>query len=400
MPISKEEVVRIVLKTITGNLGIPQPMASDLTELVVTYLINKAIDPTIESIREATIKIMNENQPTDRQTTQAQDKVITVEELLERANKDSAKDAGIHVAKSHVDLFMQIRSEFQVSGDEMLLSTNISKASNIPTQVKQQVVELQAKFGKIIDSVAVYIEEKKYETAEQAIAEMQEKQQVSIIQKEMMQKLVSSDKTFHISCQSLKVTVDFFAALNEYVIQEIEACSNLDQESRLVLGNAVLVYELTDFVIKYLQSFKVEGVVGIQSIKNEIDRKIQKLETEIQALKAKTDRKEIFKEVRDNILSNIAEREEAVSMMQEAWVEYLGEVKSISDDSTSFITKWIPNLELIRDDAKNQIGVLEILTIVRALKGNLIALKTAVTRLETMKLVSLSPDRVRRLLGV
>ena len=400
MPTSKEEVVRIVLRTITGNLGIPQPMASDLAELVATYLIDKAIDPSIETIRDLVSRIMSEKQSADKQATQSQNKVLSVEELLERANKDSAKDAGIQVAKDHVDLFMQIRSEFQVSGDEALLSTNIGKASNVPSQVKQQIVELQTKFSRIINSVAIHIEEKKYETAEQAIAGMQEKQQLAVSQKEMMQKLVNSDKTFHISCQSLKVTVDFFTSLNEYVIQEIENCSDPDQETRLVLGNAVLVYELTDFVIKYLQSFKVEGVAGIQSVKGEIERKIQRIQAEIQDLKGKANRKEIFQEVRENILSNVAERERAIVIMQEAWAEYLGEVKGISDESTGFITQWIPNLELIRDDAKNQIGVLDVLVIVRVLKSNLIALKTAVTRLETMKLVSLSPDRVRRLLGV
>ncbi|MCC5668347.1 hypothetical protein LC653_31935 [Nostoc sp. CHAB 5784] len=400
MAISKEEIVLIVSKVLTVQLGIPQPLASGLTESIATYLFEKAIEPTVEAIRDSLSKIQNEQNSVNKEYLRNQGDVLTREELLEKANKDSAKEAGIQIAKSHVDLFMRIRAEFQVGSDEALLSTNINRVSSVPLEVRKQISELQTKFGKIINAIALHIEEKKYESFEQVISDRQSQEQIAVAQKVIMQQLVNADKTFHISCQSLKVAVDFFTALNEYILQEIENCSDTTEESRLILGNAVLVYELTDFVIKYLQAFKIEGIVGINSVKSEIDRKIQRIQTEIQELKNKANKSEIFPELKQNILSNISEREQAVVVMVNAWDEYLGEVKSISDESTGFIKQWIPNLELIRDDAKNQIAVLEVLTIVRVLKSNLMALKTAVTRLETMKLVSLSPDRVRRLLGL
>lgn len=391
MDISKEEIVHLAYRVITDSFGIPHPLARGLADQVASYLMEKAIAPTADAINDYVNKIMNEQHKVD---------VLSPEELIEKANKDSAKEAGIQVAQSHVDLFMKIRSELQIESDQLLLSSNVNKNSTIPSQVKQQIIDLQTKFGKIIKTVATHIEEKKYESAEKAIADMQSNQQISSAQQKVMQKLVDADKSFHISCQSLKVTVDFFIALNEHIVEEIEKCEDIEQESRLVLGNAVLVYELTDFVLKYLQSFKAQGVSDIDSVKKEIEQKINRIQTEINELKDRANRDGIFPELKENILSNISEREQAVEVMEQSWQEYLQEVKSISEESTGFVAQWVPNLELIRDDAKNQIAVFEVLTIARVLRSNLIALKTAVTRLENLKLVSLSPDRVRRLFGI
>lgn len=366
-------------------------------------MLDKAISLTAAAIRDyldylGIGKFMSEKQPFYEQQIQNQGDVLTPEELMERANKDSAKEAGIRTAKEHINLFMEIRSQF-TGKDESLLSSNISKVSSIPAQKKQQIANLQTKFAKIINSVANHIEEKKYESVEKAILDMQKKSQINAGQKNLMQQLVKSDKLFHISCQSLRVAVDFFIALNEYIVSEIEKCTDSEQESRLVLGNAILVYELTDFVIKYLQSFKTEGVSDIYSVKKEIDQDIEKIKLDLQGLKNKAQQEGILPELRENILSNVLNREEAVKIMNNDWNEYLGEIKSFSDEMTNLTRQWLPNLELMRDDAKNQIAVLEIINIVRILKTNLTALKTTVTKLETMKLVSLSPDRVRRLLG-
>jgi hypothetical protein len=67
---------------------------------------------------------------------------------------------------------------------------------------------------------------------------------------------------------------------------------------------------------------------------------------------------------------------------------------------TNFMDQWIPNLELIRDNAKNQLNVLQLVAMVSILKKDLFQFKTALVKLEEMKLVSLSPDRVRRLIGI
>jgi len=280
------------------------------------------------------------------------------------------------------------------------MAIDINRISGVPASIHQQISNLQIKFQTIINSVAVKIEDNKYKSAEEAIEDMQRRGRISAAQKNITQQLVSADKKLHISCQSLKVTVDFFTALNEHMVQEIETCKDSDQEYRLVPGNAILVYELTDFVIKYLQSFETEGISEIYAVKSEIDRKIQKIKTEIEELRNRTQSDKIFPDIKQNILSNVAEREEAVKIITNAWNDYLGEVKTLSDETDSFIGNWLPNLELIRDDAKNQITTLDAVAIVRALKGNLNALKSVGKSLKTIPLVSLSPDRVRRLLGL
>jgi inorganic pyrophosphatase len=365
-----------------------------LAERVATYLINKAIEPTVENINEYIRNFMKEQQ------SQEQDKVFTPDDLIEIANKESAKLAGIQVAKNHIDALMHIRSELNTVNDEELLSTNINRISGVPDQIHQQISNLQTKFQNIINAVAVKIEDNKYKSSEEAVEDMQKRGIISAAQKNLTQQLVSADKQLHISCQSLKVTVDFFTSLNEHMVQEIEECKNTDQEYRLVLGNAILVYELANFVIKYLQSFETKGISEIKAVESEIDRKIQKIKTEIKELKNKAQNDKIFPEVKQNILSNVVDREEAVKTMRNAWDDYLGEVKTLSGETDSFVGKWLPNIELIRDDAKNQITTLDAVAIVKVLRGNLNALNSVGKSIKAIPLVSLSPDRVRRLLGI
>lgn len=393
MSLDRESIVSFALRVISENLGIQQPLALELAQRVANYMLDKAIIPTVKTVYETLSKIMSEQ-------SIGQDGILSPDELIERANKESAKVAGLQVAKEHIDLFMKIRSEFKVGNDELLLSSSIHGVSNIPDQIRQQIADLQAKFGKIINAVAVHIEEKKYESAESAIADMHSRGRVSGSQGSIMQKLIDADKTLHISCQSLKVTVDFFADLNDHIVQELENCTDSDQEYRLVLGNAILIYELSDYVIRYLKSFKTRGISDIQVVKNEIDKKMDKVNSEIKELREKAQRDEIFPKLKENILSNVSEREKAVKIMADAWTEYLEEIKTLSDETSDFTGKWLPNLELIRDDARNQISALDVLTIVKVLRSNLMDLESAVKSLKDIPLVSLSPDRVRRLLGI
>ncbi len=50
---AKEEIIRLALKLINTSLGTPESNARELAENVATYIISKAIDPTLESISEA-----------------------------------------------------------------------------------------------------------------------------------------------------------------------------------------------------------------------------------------------------------------------------------------------------------------------------------------------------------
>jgi len=65
-------------------------------------------------------KLMKEQQSPE------QDKFFNADDLIEIANKEAAKSAGIQVAKNHIDILMRIRSELHKVNDEELLSTNIN----------------------------------------------------------------------------------------------------------------------------------------------------------------------------------------------------------------------------------------------------------------------------------
>jgi hypothetical protein len=60
----------------------------------------------------------------------------------------------------------------------------------------------------------------------------------------------------------------------------------------------------------------------------------------------------------------------------------------------------LPTLNAIKDNAKGQIKFLQAAAVMNIVKSNLSAVQASISSLEGLKLVSLSPDRVRLLLGI
>ena len=52
-----------------------------------------------------------------------------------------------------------------------------------------------------------------------------------------------------------------------------------------MFGNAVMVYELADFVIRYIQSFSLSGMSDIEELHAEANRRVATLRNDQEALK-------------------------------------------------------------------------------------------------------------------
>ena len=64
------------------------------------------------------------------------------------------------------------------------------------------------------------------------------------------------------------------------------------------------------------------------------------------------------------------------------------------------VCKKLPTLEIIRDNALLQIGVMQEVAMLRFLKLNAEAIKGTISSLQSFRLAPLSPSRVRRLIGL
>lgn len=321
---------------------------------------------------------------------------IRVEEILEIAEKQAGAEASEIVLDRHLKRLMFIRDKFPIDDAELLTPTPGSTKGPI-SQVREALNYLHGTMQRLIQEVANRIENEKYSSAEQAIGGLS----LSLAQREKVTNLIAADKKLHISCQSLKVAVELFSELNKKIIDRLEHEHALEpgEERKLVLGNAILVYELTEFSIRFIEKFKLQGVIEIQSIHRDMQNTITALRREQQALKEQAASPAIEPFLREQVEKDIANREESITVLEEEWESYMRTTTSFQKEVGS-VTKKLPSLKLIRDNAKAQINTLAAVAVLQIVQSNIKAIEGTVLQLEKLQLASLSADRVRRLLGI
>ena len=92
-------------------------------------------------------------------------------------------------------------------------------------------------------------------------------------------------------------------------------------------------------------------------------------------------------------------REDSIVIIDKEWESYMMTVRSMEGEIGS-VSKKLPSLKLIRDNAKAQINTLAAVAVIQIVQSNIRAIEGAVLQLEQLQLASLSADRVKRLLGI
>lgn len=323
--------------------------------------------------------------------------VLSPEDYREMAEREAATEATKEVIEKHMDDIMKLREKFPLD-DMDLLSANIAHRRNVPKNVKQQIAALQAKMAVIIEEVALRIEAPKYKSPQEVLSTMK----ISYNEKTRANSLISAEKDVHISCQSLKIAIDFFSELNKHTFEKIEKARQSGEkrvERNLVLGNAILVYELTDFLIKYIKSFELQGISDIERLHGDIKDEVDRLRDEEQSRREAVSAEGIDRAVRDHIVSDIENRLTSFDILEEEWDNYIEQIDGLKGEVEAIMSK-LPTLNAIKDNAKGQIKFLQAAAVMNIVKSNLSAVQASISSLEGLKLVSLSPDRVRLLLGI
>ena len=327
-------------------------------------------------------------------TVPSDDAPLSPEELIERAERKAGSQAIGQITDKHLKTVLDIRARFPLQ-DQDLLSPIIANNSNIPESVRNEVGKLHDKIRNIIDIVATRIEERKYKFAEDAI----EKMQLPYVDLQRARNLIQGDKKVHASYQALKTTVEFFADLNQMIVEKIEHIESPQSETKLLLGNAILVYELTDFVIGFIDGFTIQGTSEIHKLHEETKQEIGELRRQQKALEKDIQSSLVDASVRNQTSQDINEINRSIDVLEKEWEVYMESIMSLNGEVDKIRVR-IPTLEVIRKNAKIQISLIQTLAMLQILKHNIGTMKATILTLENMRLVSLSPNRVRRLLGI
>ncbi len=315
----------------------------------------------------------------------------------ELAERNAGETAIVQIVDRHLGLLMNVRDHYPIN-DIDLLTANVGNFRGLPKQIRQEIELLQQKMRLVIEEMARRIEDRKYASYEQAIQQLD----LGYNERTKVNGLVSADKKIHISYQSLLVAVETFSHLNKSIIKTIEDSArsgDVQLERKMVLRNAILVYELTDFIIQYIETFHVQGIDDLTGLYRQELERFDKLRGELNTLRKRAQKGDIEPAVREQTLLQIQEREKSIDLMVEEWQDYLKSLGNAETEVTG-ISKKLPTLRLIRDNAKSQLNMLEAVAVMQIVHRNLAALDASILTIEKLELASLSPDRVKRFIGL
>lgn len=261
--------------------------------------------------------------------------------------------------------------------------------------MRTELLGLHQRMRTIIEEIAQRIEDAKFRDAETALEGMG----MGYNEARRAASLVRADKQIHTSYQALRITVEFFSGLNQMVLARVEQETAPGRQSDMMLGNAILIFELTEFVIRYIETFAVRGADHVESLHADAKRRIAGLHAQQEKLAEQARQPDIIESTRQQTLVDIENRRSAIDELDREWDNYLGEIEGL-DSSVDQIRAKLPTLRLIQENARVQIGLLQLVALLRFLRQSSDTIQGTVDALQGFQLAPLSSARVRRLLGL
>jgi hypothetical protein len=311
---------------------------------------------------------------------------------VEQVRRSAGVDAISQILQQHIQRVSTVRASRKMD-DVDLLTGKIVQNEDLPRELQESAKQLHGKIQNIIYQIAVRIEDARYQEVELTVSELA----TGLAGRERARTLVQMDKSIHISYETLRLTVEFFRDLNRTVLANIEKEHSPQQLSNMMFGNAIMIYELTDFMIGYIRDFALGD--GLGKLHADAKKRVQEARDRQDKLKTKVQDSNIEPDVRDQTLENIRNREAAFDKLDREWDTYLHEIQQLKETVKGVQGK-IPTLEVIRENAEVQIMALQEIAMLRFLKQNSESVRGAVETLQEFRLAPLSSTRVQRLLGV
>ncbi len=319
----------------------------------------------------------------------------------QNGNRDLFLQQGAELIQNELDEQAEFSSELQQKIELRnvdLLSSNIISNRNINKNIKDKVSEYSLNIQKILFATAHFIEQEKFETVNEAI----DKISLSKFDKNRLTRLVNAQKDLSYSYSTLSAVIEIFKIINTSILSKIELEGFSDtinkrlNKTNLYLQNSIIVYELTSFVVNYLNKFQLNGIDDIKYIKDEVYKDIKKGNLDDEKL-----RKQANKSIklRDMMNQEIEHRNNVRDKIKEKWNVMLeqieGQMKTV-DNTKSFID----DLEIIRDNAKNRIDILNITATTALVENSLNMVNELANNMQDWALPPLDEKTACELLGL
>ncbi|NCJ07414.1 hypothetical protein GS597_13025 [Synechococcales cyanobacterium C] len=328
-------------------------------------------------------------------------KAITskADELVASAKYQAGAEACIKLVREYVESEVLVFWESGELSESDLVSTELLKQSDKSKGIQRRIDQLSEQIKFVIKKVAQEIEDNCFENWEDAIEGFQD---ASPMQRKKVTQLVYAEKEINISLQSLKTTIELFSHLNKYIINELEqseSTSDKSQQKKLILTNAILIYELASFAIDYLAQFDIQGMNGINEVEKEINVREKSLKFDLQELENLINKNsnDFPNSTKTRIKEDINNKHKILDLMLKEWQDYKSQIDSKHSQAIETCKKSRSILEAKRLEAKTNLGVYACAWWIGRAKGTLDDIEGIAAIVNELELASLTTDRVQRL---
>jgi len=280
-----------------------------------------------------------------------------------------------------------------------LLSINLIANRNIHQTVKALVTERSLNVRKIIAATAYFIEESNFQRIDEAVSNLQGGR----FDQRRLNALVASQKKISLSYGSLAAVVEIFKRANESIKTDIQAMGTATdaakriQKTNLYLKNAILIYELTHFVVEYISDFGLDGEGDLRAIQKEVIADVSRLRESDKKLK--NDLKSVSEKLRPAMQREIEQREKFHDRVVQKWDQMLERVEG-QKGKTKEARNILNDLKAIRDNAKNRIDALNLAATTTLVDNSIEVIESMASGLGDFELPELNEQTACELLGV
>jgi len=307
------------------------------------------------------------------------------------------REAGVRnirqILDAHVGRILDLRSRTRINDTDLLVQ-NLSRQTQVPEDARHDILGLHQRIRVVVEQIAAAIESGRTRETRQRLGQIQSYQD-----RERAGQLVDADERLRVSYETLRLTVEFYAGLNEGVLQRIERSRDQQDELNRMFGNAVLMFELADFVIGYVKDFALGGMGELEQLHHDVMLRVERARQDQRQLAQMASQDAVEPAVRQAILGDIQDREGAIDAVVDEWAAYMRDTRKYYE-RVDAVRGRVPTLEVIRENARIQITVLEFIAMLRLLKQTSAAVRAAVETLQGFRLAPLTSNRVKRLLNI
>ncbi len=276
-----------------------------------------------------------------------------------------------------------------------VISHRLAVNKNLSRAVKARVKEFSDNMQRYILAIAYKVEEQIYDGVAEKIGEME----LMKYNEERVFSVIDAQRKLSGSFQTLTVVIDIFREINNQILYEIE---NADRdglgrgdETKLYFRNVLLVYELTNFTVRYLERFGLAGLDDLQKIRDDVFADLARGDAKDREMERSPSQNE---RLRASILKDIANRREVRLKVREKWEKMMGEVGEIKKKSES--TKlFLKDIKMIRDNAEQQLDILSQIAITQLTNSSIQAV-AALDDVSNFKIAPLDGKKAVELLGL